>query len=102
MYTFTATVVKGWARVVIEQAAAPESGGVLRLPRARVVPLAAGPATCPAAMDRYLTAAGISKGSARVHRIPLRNWCWMLASEWTPTGVAHPGSLEAGEASRSS
>jgi integrase/recombinase XerD len=98
VYAFTATAVKGWARVAIEQAAVPESGGAFRLPRARVVPLAAGPAAYAAAMDRYLTAAGISKGSARVYRISLANWCWMLAGERTPTGPdrrgAKPPALE--------
>jgi integrase/recombinase XerD len=79
--------------VDIEQATAAKSGGVPRLPRARVVPLAAGPATYAAAVDRYLTAAGISKGSARVYRISLTNWCWMLAGAPTPTGPARRGAM---------
>lgn len=66
--------------MAIEQAAVPDHGGAIRMPRARVVPLAAGPATYAAAVERYLTAAGISKGSARVYRISLTNWCWLLAA----------------------
>ncbi|MFE5588011.1 tyrosine-type recombinase/integrase [Kitasatospora sp. NPDC056531] len=78
--------------MAIEQAAVSESGGALRLPRARIVPLAAGPGSYAAAIDRYLTAAGISKGSARVYRISLTNWGWMLAGEATPTGPARRGA----------
>ncbi len=88
VYAFTATAAKGWARVATEQAAVPGDRRAFRLPRARVVPLAAGPAT----IDRYLTAAGISKGSARVYRISLTNWGWMLAGEPTPTGHARRGA----------
>ncbi|MFE9926027.1 tyrosine-type recombinase/integrase [Streptomyces sp. NPDC005774] len=69
-----------------------ETGGAHRVPRARVVSLAAGPGTYAAAMDRYLTAAGISKGSARVYRISLTNWAWMLAGRATPTGPARRGA----------
>lgn len=47
MCAFTATAVKGWARVAIEQAAVPEIGGAFRLPRAQVVP----PALELAALD---------------------------------------------------
>ena len=65
---------------------------MLRLPRARVAPLAAGPATYAAAMDRFLTAAGISKGSARVYRISLANWGWMLAGQPTPIGPTRRGA----------
>lgn len=92
VYAFTATVVEGWARVVVEHATVAGSGGARRLPRARVVPLAAGPVTYAAAVDRYLTAAGISKGSARVYRISLTNWCWMLAGAPTPIGPSRRGA----------
>jgi integrase/recombinase XerD len=56
------------------------------------VPLAAGPVAYATATDRYLTAAGISKGSARVYRISLTNWAWMLAGTPTPTGPARRGA----------
>ncbi|SCF74006.1 hypothetical protein [Streptomyces sp. Ncost-T10-10d] len=47
------------------------SGGALRVPRARVVPLSAPPASYTAAVERYLTGAGIAKSSARIYRISL-------------------------------
>ncbi|MFC8370294.1 hypothetical protein ACFUIT_20375 [Streptomyces sp. NPDC057239] len=47
------------------------NGGALRLPRARVVPLSAPPASYTAAVERYLTGAGIAKSSARIYRISL-------------------------------
>ncbi|WP_405009153.1 hypothetical protein [Kitasatospora sp. NBC_01539] len=59
------------------------------------MPLATGPATYAAAVDRYPTAAGISKGSARIYRISLTNWGWMLAGEPTPTGPVRPGCCPA-------
>lgn len=43
------------------------SGGALRLPHARVVPLSAPPASYTAAVERYLTGAGIAKSSARIY-----------------------------------
>ena len=64
------------------------SGGALRLPRARVVPLSAP----PAAVERYLTGAGIAKSSARIYRISLTTWGWMLAGEPAPTGPARRGA----------
>ncbi|WP_406486658.1 hypothetical protein [Streptomyces sp. NBC_01563] len=39
------------------------AGGVLRVPRARVVPLSASPSSYTAAVERYLTGAGIAKGT---------------------------------------
>ncbi|MDH6630424.1 hypothetical protein M2271_008284 [Streptomyces sp. LBL] len=42
--------------------------GALRLPRARVVPLSAAPASYAAAVERYLTGAGIAKSSAQIYR----------------------------------
>ncbi|GHF33503.1 hypothetical protein [Streptomyces griseoluteus] len=67
-------------------------GGALRLPRARVVPLSAPPASYTAAVERYLTGAGIAKSSARVYRISLTTWGWMLAGEPAPTGPARRGA----------
>ncbi|MEU3098120.1 site-specific recombinase [Streptomyces sp. NPDC006967] len=68
------------------------SGGVLRLPRARVVPLSAPPASYTAAVERYLTGAGIAKSSARIYRISLTTWGWMLTGEPAPTGPARRGA----------
>ncbi|MFC5204419.1 hypothetical protein [Streptomyces kaempferi] len=64
------------------------SGGALRLPRARVVPLSAPPASYTAAVERYLTGAGIAKSSARIYRISLTTWGWMLTGEPAPPGPA--------------
>ncbi|MCZ0207668.1 hypothetical protein OZK63_19845 [Streptomyces sp. UMAF16] len=50
------------------------SGGVLRLPRARIVPMFAPPTSYTAAVERYLTGAGIAKSSARIYRISLTTW----------------------------
>ncbi|MCX4553189.1 hypothetical protein [Streptomyces sp. NBC_01500] len=41
------------------------SGGALRLPRGRVVPLSAPPASYTAAVERYLTGAGVTKRHCR-------------------------------------
>jgi integrase/recombinase XerD len=68
------------------------SGDALRLPRARVVPLSAPPASYTAAVERYLTGAGIAKSSARIYRISLTTWGWMLAGEPAPTGPARRGA----------
>ncbi|MDQ0798228.1 hypothetical protein QFZ58_006716 [Streptomyces sp. B1I3] len=68
------------------------SGGALRLPSARVVPLSAPPASYTAAVERYLTGAGIAKFSARIYRISLTTWGWMLAGEPAPTGPARRGA----------
>ncbi|MFF7977445.1 hypothetical protein [Streptomyces sp. NPDC007905] len=61
------------------------SWGALRLPRARVVPLSAPPSSYAAAVERYLTSAGIAKSSARIYRISPTTWGWMLAGEPAPT-----------------
>ncbi|MES9525798.1 hypothetical protein [Streptomyces capoamus] len=45
------------------------SGDALRLPRARVVPLSAPPSSYTAAVERYLTGAGIAKSSARIYQV---------------------------------
>lgn len=66
--------------------------GALRVPRARVVPLSAPPSSYTAAVERYLTGAGIAKSSARIYRISLTTWGWMLAGEPAPTGPARRGA----------
>ena len=68
------------------------NGGELRLPRARAVPLSAPPSTYAAAVERYLTGAGIAKSSARIYRISLTTWGWMFAGEPAPTGPARRGA----------
>ncbi|MFE0372311.1 hypothetical protein [Streptomyces tendae] len=62
------------------------------MPRVRVVALSAPPASYTAAVERYLTGAGSAKSSARIHRISLRTWGWMLAGEPAPTGPARRGT----------
>ncbi|WP_405610791.1 site-specific recombinase [Streptomyces sp. NBC_01508] len=49
-------------------------------------------ATYTAAVERYLTGAGIAKSSARIYRISLTTWGWMLAGEPAPTGPARRGA----------
>jgi integrase/recombinase XerD len=56
------------------------------------VPLSAPPASYTAAVERYLTGAGIAKSSARIYRISLTTWGWMLAGEPAPTGPARRGA----------
>ncbi|MEU1696911.1 hypothetical protein ABZ590_37660, partial [Streptomyces hirsutus] len=68
------------------------SRGALRLPRARVVPLPAPPSSYTAAVERYLTGAGIAKSSARIYRISLTAWGWMLTGEPAPTEPARTGT----------
>ncbi|MFI5942278.1 hypothetical protein ACIBCB_18755 [Streptomyces uncialis] len=67
-------------------------GGALRVPRARAVPLSISPATYTAAVERYLTGAGIAKSSARIYRISLTTWGWMFAGAAAPTGPARRGA----------
>ncbi|MGW2965185.1 hypothetical protein ACWDGI_43025 [Streptomyces sp. NPDC001220] len=62
------------------------------MPRARVVPLSAPPSPYTAAVERYLTGAGIAKSSARMYRISLTTWGWMLAGEPPPAGPARRGA----------
>lgn len=78
--------------MAIERKAVPENGGALRVPRARVVPLSAPPTSYAAAVERYLTGAGIAKSSARIYRISLTTWGWMLRGEPAPTGPARRGA----------
>jgi integrase/recombinase XerD len=64
---------------------------------ADVVPLrraepAGPPATYAAAVDRYLAGAGISAGSARVYRIALTTWAWLLDGTQPPSGPARRGA----------
>ncbi|WP_369266027.1 site-specific recombinase [Streptomyces harbinensis] len=65
---------------------------MLRVPRSRVVPLSAPPSSYTVAVERYLTGAGIAKSSARIYRISLTTWGWMLAGEPAPTGPARRGA----------
>lgn len=69
-----------------------------------MVPLPAPPSSYTAAVERDLTGAGIAKSSARIYRIPLTTWGWMLAGEPAPTGPARltpwaavPGRPAAGD-----
>ena len=64
------------------------SGGALRLPRAQVVPLSAPPSSYTAAVERYLTGAGIAKSSARIYWISLTN---VGACHREGEGLADPG-----------
>lgn len=59
---------RGRGGATIEPATDLGSGGALRLPRARVVPLPAPPASYTAAVGRCLTGAGIMKPFARIYR----------------------------------
>jgi integrase len=54
---------------------------------------ASAPPTYAAAVDRYLAGAGISAGSARVYRIALTTWSWLLAGEQPPSGRARRGAI---------
>ncbi|MFG2848363.1 hypothetical protein ACGF12_35170 [Kitasatospora sp. NPDC048296] len=82
--------------MTIEPATELKGGGALRLPRARVVPMSAPPAMYITAVDRYLTGAGIAKSSARIYRISLTTWGWMLNREPAPTGPARRGAKPPG------
>ncbi|MEE1806166.1 tyrosine-type recombinase/integrase [Streptomyces sp. BE133] len=59
------------------------------------MPLSAPPPSYAAAVERYLTGAGIAKPSARIYRISLTTWGWMLRGEPTPTGPARRGAKPA-------
>jgi integrase/recombinase XerD len=50
------------------------------------------PATYAAAIDRYLAGAGISVGSARIYRIALTTWAWLLDGTQPPSGRARRGA----------
>ena len=45
------------------------------------------------AVDRYLTAAGLSDGSRRVYKISLTGWSWPLVAERPPSGRARRGAV---------
>jgi integrase/recombinase XerD len=77
----------GWGRVSVELANVPDNGACCPR-RARVVPLSAVPATYTTAVEPYLTGAGIAKSSARIYRISLTTWGWMVAGQSAPTGQA--------------
>ncbi|MGW0882505.1 hypothetical protein [Streptomyces sp. NPDC002671] len=79
--------------MAIEPATELGSGGALRLPRARVVPLSAAPASYTAAVERYLTGASIAKSAARIYRISLTTWGWILGGEPAPTCPARRSAM---------
>ncbi|MFJ9643683.1 hypothetical protein ACWEPM_24655 [Streptomyces sp. NPDC004244] len=56
------------------------------------MPLSSPPAAYNAAVERYLTGAGIAKSSARIYRISLTTWGWMFAGEPAPTGPVRRGA----------
>ncbi|WP_234327954.1 hypothetical protein [Streptomyces sp. NRRL F-2664] len=56
------------------------------------MPLSTPPSTYTAAVERYLTGAGIARSSARISRISLTTWGWMLAGEPAPAGPARRGA----------
>ncbi|MDI9833234.1 site-specific recombinase [Streptomyces sp. KAU_LT] len=75
----------------IERRATEEGRGPLRASLAQsVTPLARRP-TYEVAVEEYLAAAGIAKSSARIYRISLTTWGWMLRGEAAPTGPARRG-----------
>ena len=80
------------AATEIEPVTELDSGGALRLPRARVVPLSVPPASYTAVVERYLTGTGIAKSSVRIYRISLTTWGWMLTGEPAPTGPSRRGA----------
>jgi integrase/recombinase XerD len=45
------------------------------------------------AVDQYVAAAGIQPASARVYRIALRTWAWLLDGAQPPTGRARRGAI---------
>ncbi|MEU5434501.1 hypothetical protein AB0G73_14155 [Streptomyces sp. NPDC020719] len=59
---------------VAELGSGSGSGGALRVPRARVVSVAAPPASCTAAVEQNLSGMGIAKSSARIYRISLKGY----------------------------
>jgi integrase len=44
------------------------------------------------AVDRYLAAASIGPASARVYRVALHTWAWLLAGDQPPAGPARRGA----------
>lgn len=50
------------------------------------------PATFQTAVDRYVASTGIQPASARIYRIALRTWAWLLADVQPPTGRARRGA----------
>ncbi|MET9830046.1 site-specific recombinase [Streptomyces sp. NPDC006385] len=76
----------------IERAATPDAEGASRASRTRVLPLSTPPLSYAEAVERYLTGAGIAKSSARIYRISLTTWGWMLRGERAPTGPARRGA----------
>ncbi|WP_234377200.1 hypothetical protein [Streptomyces sp. TP-A0356] len=74
--------------MALEQTAVTGPEGATWLPRARIVPLSPSPGSYTTSVERYLTAAGIAKSSARIYRISLTTWGWMFAGQTAPTGPA--------------
>ncbi|AEY86377.1 hypothetical protein SHJG_1100 [Streptomyces hygroscopicus subsp. jinggangensis 5008] len=56
------------------------------------MPLAVPPSSYTAAVERYLTGAGIAKSSTLIYRISLTTWGRMLTDAPAPTGPAHRGA----------
>ncbi|MHA6763771.1 site-specific recombinase [Streptacidiphilus sp. PAMC 29251] len=71
---------------------APERGTMRPPPRGRLLFPAAGPPDYLTAVDCYLLAARISESSARIYRISLVNWSWLLAGRPTPLGPFRRGA----------
>ena len=72
---------------------APGRETVRRLPSDGLPPSpVAGPPEYAVAVECYLTAAGISVSSARIYRISLINWSWLLVGLPTPLGRFRRGA----------
>ena len=72
---------------------APGRETVRRLPPYSLPPSpVVGPPEYAVAVEWYLTAAGISVSSARIYRISLINWSWLLAGLPTPLGRFRRGA----------
>ncbi|AKA07811.1 hypothetical protein SAZ_39640 [Streptomyces noursei ZPM] len=74
--------------MAVEPVTGSERGSEPRRPRVQEVPPTASPVSYAAAVEQYLTCAGLAQSSARVYRISLTTWAWMLAGEPAPTGPA--------------
>lgn len=85
--------------MALEQAtAAPQDSRVVPALRRKVVPLSSAPPTYDAAVERYLTGAGIAKSSARIYRIAFTTWGWPLRGQQAPRPSSYttsPGIVRA-------
>jgi integrase/recombinase XerD len=70
----------------------PGCGTVRLSPPDCLPPYSAGPGQYAVAVECYLTATGISANSARIYRISLINWSWLLAGRPTPLGRFRRGA----------